>query len=75
MMQARAILRRFAVTPKQVTPSPEIMVPLAATAREILCKQEKDAAATAVMDEAGVYIYLVGTMVGAASVHLCRGAG
>ena len=49
------------------------MVPLAATAREIsLCKQEIDAAATAVMAETGVSIsYLVGTMVELPRSSIC----
>ena len=74
-MQARAIFEAAcAVAQKKGdVPSPEIMVPLAATAREIsLCKQEIDAAASAVMAETGVSVsYLVGTMVELPRSSIC----
>ncbi len=74
-MQARAIFEAACAVAQKTgdVPSPEIMVPLAATAREIsLCKQEIDAAATAVMAETGVSIsYLVGTMVELPRSSIC----
>ena len=74
-MQARAIFEAACNVAQNTgaAPSPEIMVPLAATAREIaLCKQEIDAAAAAVMFETGVTLsYLVGTMVELPRSSIC----
>ena len=74
-MQARAIFEAACAVAEKTgdAPSPEIMVPLAATAREIsLCKKEIDAAAAAVMAETGVSIsYLVGTMVELPRSSIC----
>ena len=74
-MQARAIFEAACNVAQNTgaAPSPEIMVPLAATAREIaLCKQEIDAAAAAVMAETGVTLsYLVGTMVELPRSSIC----
>ena len=74
-MQARAIFEAACAVAQKTgdAPSPEIMVPLAATAREIsLCKQEIDAAASAVMAETGVSVsYLVGTMVELPRSSIC----
>ena len=74
-MQARAIFEAACNVAQNTgaAPSPEIMVPLAATAREIaLCKQEIDAAAAAVMAETGVNLsYLVGTMVELPRSSIC----
>ena len=66
-MQARAIFEAACSVVQRTGKLPllEIMVPLAATAREIsLCKKEIDAVAKAVMAETGVFLsYLIGTMV------------
>ena len=74
-MQARAIFEAACAVAKNTgeSPIPEVMVPLAATAREIaLCKAEIDAAAAAVMAETGVTIsYLVGTMVELPRASIC----
>ena len=74
-MQARAIFEAACNVAQNTgaAPSPEIMVPLAATAREIaLCKQEIDAAAAVVMSETGVTLsYLVGTMVELPRSSIC----
>jgi len=74
-MQARAIFEAACAVAQKIgdVPSPEIMVPLAATAREIsLCKQEIDAAAAAVTAETGVSVsYLVGTMVELPRSSIC----
>ena len=74
-MQARAIFEAACAVAQKTgdVRSPEIMVPLAATAREIsLCKQEIDAAASAVMAETGVSVsYLVGTMVELPRSSIC----
>jgi pyruvate,orthophosphate dikinase len=63
------------VLPKKTgqSPIPEVMVPLAATAREIaLCKAEIDAVANEVMDENGMTVsYLVGTMVELPRASIC----
>ena len=74
-MQARAIFEAACNVAQNTgaAPSPEIMVPLVATAREIaLCKQEIDAAAAAVMAETGITLsYLVGTMVELPRSSIC----
>jgi pyruvate,orthophosphate dikinase len=74
-MQARAIFEAACAVAKNTgeSPIPEVMVPLAATAREIaLCKAEIDAAAAAVMAESGITIsYLVGTMVELPRASIC----
>jgi pyruvate,orthophosphate dikinase len=74
-MQARAIFEAACSVTKATgrAPIPEVMVPLAATAREIaLCKSEIDSVASEVMDETGVTIsYLVGTMVELPRASIC----
>ena len=74
-MQARAIFEAVCSVTKATgrSPIPEVMVPLAATAREIeLCKAEIDIAATEVMEETGVTVsYLVGTMVELPRASIC----
>ena len=74
-MQARAIFEAACNVTKATgrSPTPEVMVPLAATAQEIaLCRAEIDAAAGEVMDETGVTIsYLVGTMVELPRASIC----
>ncbi|MDB2391024.1 pyruvate, phosphate dikinase [Alphaproteobacteria bacterium] len=74
-MQARAVFEAAcAITKKLGTaPIPEIMVPLAATAREIaLCKAEIIAAADTVMAETGQKIeYLIGTMIELPRAAIC----
>ncbi len=74
-MQARAIFEAACSVTKATgrSPVPEVMVPLAATAREIaLCKAEIDFAASEVMDETGVTVsYLVGTMVELPRASIC----
>ena len=74
-MQARAIFEAACSVTKATgrSPIPEVMVPLAATAREIaLCKAEIDSAASEVMEETGVTIsYLVGTMVELPRASIC----
>ncbi|MBT6414612.1 pyruvate, phosphate dikinase [Candidatus Puniceispirillum sp.] len=76
-MQARAVFEAACAIAKKLgtAPIPEIMVPLAATAREIaLCKAEIIAAATAVMAETGQKIeYLIGTMVELPRAAICAG--
>jgi len=66
-MQARAIFQAAAEVSKEhgETVEPEIMIPLAATKREIdYLKERIDAVAAAVMTETGHHIdYLVGTMI------------
>ena len=74
-MQARAIFEAVCSVTKATgrSPIPEVMVPLAATAREIeLCKTEIDIAASEVMEETGVTLsYLVGTMVELPRASIC----
>ena len=74
-MQARAIFEAAsAVTGRGAeAPVPEIMIPLAATARELeLCKAVIDAEAEAVAAETGTRIeYLVGTMVELPRAAIC----
>jgi len=74
-MQARAIFEAAsAVTSRGAeAPVPEIMIPLAATARELdLCKAVIDAEAEAVAAETGTRItYLVGTMVELPRAAIC----
>ena len=76
-MQARAVFEAACAIAKKLgtAPIPEIMVPLAATAREIaLCKVEIIAAADAVMAETGQKIeYLIGTMVELPRAAICAG--
>ena len=65
-MQARAIIEAAVeVSRNSVPPIPEIMVPLAATAKEIeICKEIIDRVAQQVMRDSGQKIdYLVGTMI------------
>jgi len=65
-MQARAIIEAAVEVAKNaVPPIPEIMIPLAATAKEIeICKEIIDRVAEQVMKDSGHKIeYLVGTMV------------
>ena len=65
-MQARAIIEAaVAVAKESAPPIPEIMIPLAATAKEIeICKEIIDRVAAQVMNDSGQNIdYLVGTMV------------
>ncbi|MDC3235039.1 pyruvate, phosphate dikinase [Candidatus Puniceispirillum sp.] len=74
-MQARAIFEAACSVTKATgrSPIPEVMVPLAATAREIaLCRAEIDSAASEVMGETGVTIsYLVGTMIELPRASIC----
>jgi pyruvate,orthophosphate dikinase len=74
-MQATAIFEAACNVAKATgkTPTPEIMVPLAATAREIeLCKTEIDAAGASVMAASGVTVsYLTGTMVELPRAAIC----
>ena len=74
-VQARAIFEAVCSVTKTTgrSPIPEVMVPLAATAREIeLCRAEIDIAATEVMEETGVMVsYLVGTMVELPRASIC----
>ena len=74
-MQARAIFEAAtAIAGKGgEAPVPEVMIPLAATAKELeLCKTVIDAEAEAVMAETGVKIsYLVGTMVELPRAAIC----
>ncbi|MEC8105052.1 MAG: pyruvate, phosphate dikinase [Pseudomonadota bacterium] len=76
-MQARAIFEAAtAVATKGGTaPVPEIMIPLAATGRELaICKAVIDAEAEAVAHETGTRIeYLVGTMVELPRAAVCAG--
>ena len=76
-MQARAIFEAasaIAASGKSA-PVPEVMIPLAATPREIeLCKAVIDEEAAAVRGETGVEIsYLVGTMIELPRAAVCAG--
>ena len=74
-MQAHAIFEAACNVAKATgkAPVPEIMVPLAATAREIeLCKAEIDSVGAAIMAETGVTVsYLTGTMVELPRAAIC----
>ncbi|MGC6518521.1 MAG: pyruvate, phosphate dikinase [Candidatus Puniceispirillaceae bacterium] len=74
-MQARAIFEAASAVSAggAEAPVPEIMIPLAATARELeLCKAVIDAEAEAVATETGTRIdYLVGTMVELPRAAIC----
>ena len=73
-MQARAIFEAAcAVAAKGTAPVPEIMVPLAATGKEVaLCKAVIDEEAASVMATTGQQIsYLVGTMVELPRAAIC----
>ena len=74
-MQARAIFEAATAIAASGTeaPVPEIMIPLAATAKELeLCKAVIDAEARAVAEESGRAIdYLVGTMVELPRASVC----
>ena len=74
-MQARAIFEAATAIASSgaEAPVPEVMIPLAATARELeLCKAVIDAEADAVMAETGIRIdYLVGTMVELPRAAVC----
>ena len=76
-MQARAIFEAAtAIAVKgDAAPVPEIMIPLAATGRELeICKSVIDAEAEAVAGETGTRIeYLVGTMVELPRAAVCAG--
>ncbi len=76
-MQARAIFEAAtAIAGKGgEAPVPEVMIPLAATAKELeLCKAVIDSEAEAVMAETGIRIeYLVGTMVELPRAAVCAG--
>ena len=76
-MQARAIFEAAtAVAAKgSAAPVPEIMIPLAATEKELaICKAVIDAEAVAVADETGTRIdYLVGTMIELPRAAVCAG--
>ena len=76
-MQARAIFEAAtAIAGKGgEAPVPEVMIPLAATAKELeLCKAVIEAEAEAVMTETGIRIeYLVGTMVELPRAAICAG--
>jgi pyruvate,orthophosphate dikinase len=75
-MQARAIFEAAcAVAATGAAPVPEIMVPLAATGKEIaLCKAVIDEEAAAVMATTGQQLsYLVGTMVELPRAAICAG--
>ncbi|MCH2554454.1 MAG: pyruvate, phosphate dikinase [SAR116 cluster bacterium] len=76
-MQARAIFEAAtAIAAKgDAAPVPEIMIPLAATGRELeICKAVIDAEAEAVAGETGPRIeYLVGTMVELPRAAVCAG--
>ena len=76
-MQARAIFEAATAIAASGTeaPVPEIMIPLAATAKELeLCKTVIDAEACAVAEESGRAInYLVGTMVELPRAAVCAG--
>ncbi|RZO31574.1 MAG: pyruvate, phosphate dikinase [SAR116 cluster bacterium] len=75
-MQARAIFEAAcAVAATGAAPVPEIMVPLAATGKEIaLCKAVIDEEAEAVMATTGQQLsYLVGTMVELPRAAICAG--
>ena len=74
-MQARAIFEAASNVTKSAgsAPVPEVMIPLAATAKEVeLCKAVIDAEAAAVAAETGITItYLVGTMVELPRAAIC----
>jgi len=74
-MQARAIFEAATAIASNgaEAPVPEVMIPLAATAKELeLCKAVIDAEAEAVMAETGTRIdYLVGTMVELPRAAVC----
>ncbi len=74
-MQARAIFEAATAIASSgaEAPVPEVMIPLAATAKELeLCKAVIDAEADAVMAETGIRIdYLVGTMVELPRAAVC----
>jgi len=74
-MQARAIFEAATAIAGRgaEAPVPEVMIPLAATAKELeLCKAVIDSEAEAVMAETGVRIeYLVGTMVELPRAAVC----
>ncbi len=76
-MQARAIFEAAtAIAAKgDAAPVPEIMIPLAATGRELeICKAVIDAEAEAVAGETGTRIeYLVGTMIELPRAAVCAG--
>ena len=76
-MQARAMFEAASAIAKKGkdAPVPEIMIPLAATAREIeLCKSVIDEEAVNVKGESGVSIeYLVGTMIELPRAAVCAG--
>ena len=76
-MQARAIFEAAAAIAAkgEAAPVPEIMIPLAATGRELeICKAVIDAEAEAVAGETGTRIeYLVGTMVELPRAAVCAG--
>ena len=76
-MQARTIFEAAtAIAAKgDAAPVPEIMIPLAATGRELeICKAVIDAEAEAVAGETGIRIeYLVGTMVELPRAAVCAG--
>ncbi len=76
-MQARAIFEAASNVAKSAgsSPVPEVMIPLAATAKELeLCKALIDAEAAAVAAETGIAItYLVGTMVELPRAAICAG--
>jgi pyruvate,orthophosphate dikinase len=73
-MQSRAIFEAVAkVAATGTAPMPEIMVPLAATAREIeICRQIIETEAAAVQIETGqTFSYLIGTMIELPRAALC----
>jgi len=76
-MQARAIFEAASAVAGRgaAAPVPEIMIPLAATGKELeLCKAVIDAEAEAVTAETGIRIdYLVGTMVELPRAAICAG--
>ncbi|MEC7156384.1 MAG: putative PEP-binding protein, partial [Pseudomonadota bacterium] len=76
-MQARAIFEAATAIAEKgdAAPVPEIMIPLAATGRELeICKAVIDAEAEAVAGETGTHIeYLVGTMVELPRAAVCAG--
>ena len=73
-MQSRAIFEAVAqVASSGTAPIPEIMVPLAATAREIeICRQIIEAEAQAVQSKTGqTFSYLIGTMIELPRAAIC----
>ena len=76
-MQARAIFEAATAIASRggEAPVPEVMIPLAATAKELeMCKAVIDSEAEAVMSETGIRIeYLVGTMVELPRAAVCAG--